>query len=179
MRDHCIYTTILRTEIVRDHCIYTTILRTEIVRDHCIYTTILRTEIVRDHYIYTTIIDRSSTPWYTNRCKELKSEKRRAERNYMKNKSAINLDVFKQAVIKYKEICYMEKSNFYLNKIRDCNKNQKDLFKIVNSLLHRKKDKRLPSFTDAFSLANSFSFFFKTKIDKIRETFSSDTPYFR
>ena len=49
----------------------------------------------------------------------------------------------------YKEICHLAKSNFYRGKIAECHTDQKQLFKIINSLLHRTKDKRLPSSTDA------------------------------
>ena len=39
-----------------------------------------------------------------------------------------------------------------------------------------KKVQTLPNHTDALSLANSFSMFFKAKIDKIRENFNPVTP---
>ena len=83
-------------------------------------------EIMNRHapLIQKEIIDRSSTPWYTDKCKELKLEKRKAERRYMRNKLAINLDMLKQIIIKYKEICHIEKSNYYLTKIKNCNKDQ-------------------------------------------------------
>ena len=100
------------------------------------------------------IVDREWTPWFTDDCNKMKLNKRRAERKYRGDKSAINLDILQHTLKQYKETCHIAKSNFYRQKIKDCNKDQKALIKIVNNLLHRYKESRLPSYMNAFSLAN-------------------------
>ena len=134
---------------------------------------------VLDHHaplIQKTIRDRSVTPWFTDECKELKSKKRKAEREYRSDKSTIRLELLRQAVKNCKQCTYHAKARYYQHAIKDCDQDQKSLFKIVNKLLHSAKLQILPSHTDAFSLANSFSMFFKAKIDKIGENFNPVTP---
>ena len=121
------------------------------------------------------IVDRSSAPWFNEECKAKKTIKRTAERRYRKHKTAINQDILNNAVEDYKKTCMNAKTKFFQSKIVDCQGNQKSLFKIVNSLLHRTKDTSLPSYTNPSTLANEFANFFKTKIDNICKEFSDDT----
>ena len=122
------------------------------------------------------VTDRNDSPWFTDDCKLRKNIKRKAERKFRKSKLAIDFHILTQAVIDYKESCFMAKTNYFQNKIQKCQGNQKDLFQIVNNLLHRNKDTRLPSYTDPATLANNFALFFKSKIDKIKKDFSESIP---
>ena len=60
------------------------------------------------------------------------------------------------------------KADFYLDKIKDCNGDQKQLFKIVDNLLGRGKPRQLPLSHSPLALAENFNDFFITKIQKIR-----------
>ena len=57
------------------------------------------------------------------------------------------------------------------NKINDCKGDQKKIFKIIDSLLGRKKQQVLPEYTCSFSLATMINTFFVEKIDSIRAEF--------
>ena len=119
------------------------------------------------------VTDRSQSPWFTEECKRLKTSKRLAERRYQKHKLTVNLDLWRKALQDYKLCCTKAKSTYYQQKIAENSGNQKELFKVVNTLLHKKKDNRLPTFTDPSALANKFLEFFQTKIDNIRKSFST------
>ena len=126
------------------------------------------------------VTDRSQSPLFTEECKRLKTSKRLAEKRYQKHKLTVNLDLWRKALQDYKLCCTKAKSTYYQQKIAENSGNQKELFKVVNTLLHKKKDNRLPIFTDLSALANKFLEFFQTKIDNIRKSFStvntSQTP---
>ena len=116
---------------------------------------------------------RSQSPWFTEECKRLKTSKRLAERRYQKHKLTANLDLWRKALQDYKLCCTKAKSTYYQQKIAENSGNQKELLKVVNTLLHKKKDNRLPTFTDPSALGNKFLEFFQTKIDNIRKTVST------
>ena len=59
------------------------------------------------------------------------------------------------------------KQSYYHSKIQDA-EDQKDLFKVVNTLLHRSKNSALPIHTSARKLASKFCRFFADKIHQIR-----------
>lgn len=122
------------------------------------------------------VVDRSGAPWYNDECKQKKTKKRKAERNYRKNKTAITLDILDQEVKEYKQSCHKAKIQFYKNKVQDCQGNQKELFRIVGTLLDKENETRLPSYTNTSELANNFALFFKNKIEKIRTGFTTIAP---
>ena len=60
------------------------------------------------------------------------------------------------------------KSLYYRDKISNCT-NQKELFQIVEQLLHQKGKSELPSHKSKEELTEKFNNFFVSKITKIRE----------
>ena len=77
---------------------------------------------VLDHHalpIQKTITDRSVTPWFTDECKELKSKKRKAEREYRSDESTIRLELLRQAVKNYKQCTYHANVRYYQHAIKD------------------------------------------------------------
>ena len=119
------------------------------------------------------VTDRTDTPWYNEEVLEAKREKRRAERRYLKNRLTVNLEILRQARSRVNALCKKAKSEFYRQKIEDCAKDQKSLFKITNELMHRQRDASLPTFHDPFVLANDFAQFFTEKVEKISQTFTT------
>ena len=67
-----------------------------------------------------------------------------------------------------KDLVGKAKKSYYLNEIDDCEKDQKQLFKIVDKLLGREKSSVLPEHTDTYTLAQMLNEFFITKISNIR-----------
>jgi len=67
--------------------------------------------------------------------------------------------------------------------VEECQGDQKQLFSVIDQLLHQKQPPTLPSFSSAKELANAFSSFFVSKIQKIRtkidqNLISRSTPAF-
>jgi len=136
-------------------------------------------EILEQHapLIEKNVVDRNDSLWFSEECKLRKLEKRQAERKWRNNKITVNLHMLTEAADKYKLACHSAKTIFLQKQISDCNKNQKELFKITNFLLHKEKKSLLPSHTDPKQLANSFVNFFDAKIQKIRETFTASSNF--
>ena len=63
------------------------------------------------------------------------------------------------------------KAELIKKKITDCNGDQKKLFKVIDSLLGRKKQQVLPEYSCALSLASVINTFFLDKISMIRADF--------
>ena len=120
------------------------------------------------------VVERAESPWFTDECKASKTEKRKAERKWRTTKLSVHLEILMVRTKEYKSVCSQSKSLYFQRKIADNHGNQKELFQIANSLLHRKKDARLPSHVNSFDLANTFTQFFTPKIEKICCSFSSD-----
>ena len=67
------------------------------------------------------------------------------------------------------------KSEYYENQISQC-KDQKAIFKVVESLLHQKGNVKLPSHACQKELAHRFNDFFIAKISKIRKDLDAIVP---
>ena len=67
------------------------------------------------------------------------------------------------------------KSEYYENQISQC-KDQKAIFKVVDSLLHHKGNVKLPSHACQKELAHRFNDFFIAKISKIRKDLDEIVP---
>ena len=117
-------------------------------------------------------VDRSNYPWFNSECKQLKSEKRRLERQWWKSKLTVHLDMLIEKCAQYKQACTSAKTSFFQTKIAESRNDQKALFKVANRLMHVKKETSLPSHTDPKDLAETFAEFFTEKIKVIRNTFS-------
>jgi hypothetical protein len=65
----------------------------------------------------------------------------------------------------------MAKTDHFNSKIDDCGTDQRALFKIVNQLLGKKSDLKLPTYDSLEYLLEKFSDFFMSKISTIRQTF--------
>ena len=61
------------------------------------------------------------------------------------------------------------KSSYYNRKIKECDGDQRKLFKIIDNLLQRNKGSKLPTHDKVTDLVEDFSKFFVTKIQLIRE----------
>jgi hypothetical protein len=114
---------------------------------------------------------RHRPPWFTEEVAELKRERRKAERKWRSSKLSIHRDIYKHAQDKVIKQCTSLKADYFNNKVNDNRGDQKTLFQVANSLLHRNKSKPLPMHTDTQILANDFADYFVGKIKKIRESF--------
>ena len=114
-------------------------------------------------------------PWFNKEIAEAKKLKRKLERAWKKTKLESDFDSFsnQRKILNY--LMSEAKKDYYSNLMIKHESNPKQLFSIVNKLSNQKKKCPLPDHTCPSGLANSFSEFFKTKIDKIREKFSENS----
>ena len=74
----------------------------------------------------------------------------------------------------YNKLCGQVKSEYYTKKLEETN-DQKTLFRIANTLLHKNRNKNdLPTHDNSLELANSFAEYFSAKIANITKDF--DVP---
>lgn len=117
---------------------------------------------------------RPSNPWYSPEIDEAKKLRKRLERKWRKSKLEVDRQIFTaQRQLVYNMI-YEAKTTYYRDKISNCT-DQKQLFKIVESLLHQKGKAKLPSHNSKEQLAQKFNNFFVSKITKIRNDLDSES----
>ena len=101
-----------------------------------------------------TITQHENSPWFHDEIRDAKQERRKAERLLRSSKLQVHHDMFKIAHKKVTKLCSDAKANYFCDKIHENSGNQKELFKITNDLLHRKKSMPLPTHNNAEDLAN-------------------------
>ena len=120
-----------------------------------------------------TVTIRHHSPWFTDEIREKKRKRRKAEKKWRKTRAEEDRKVF---VKERQEVVLMlrqAKLEFYSDIIQQSQHNQRDLFKIIDTLLQRKKDMPLPPHDNPCTLANDFTNFFVGKIEKIRDNIKS------
>ena len=118
-------------------------------------------------------------PWMNDAILEARRNRRKAERLYRKCNTIPLRQSYKHQCEVVKDLVGKAKKSYYLKEIDDCEKDQKQLFKIVNKLLGRGKSSVFPEHTDAYTLAQMLNEFFITKISNIRNelaTLESSIP---
>ena len=110
--------------------------------------------------------------WITEDILAAKQERHKSEKIYRKTGLKSDRETYRRSCEKVKDLRCKAKAKYYQDKVEQCEGDQKKLFEIVDSLLGRGKCKSLPPNEDAFSLAEAFSEFFITKIQKIRDILS-------
>ena len=116
---------------------------------------------------------RPHTAWFNECIQAAKRERRKAERKWCKNKLLEHLEQLQEARKKVNSVVKQAKVDFYQGHITEHAKDQRALFKMANTLLHKKKSASLLTHDDPTDLANIFAQFFRDKIDKIRQLFPS------
>ena len=107
--------------------------------------------------------------WYNEAIGQAKKERKKAERKWRKTKLSVDRQIFVEKRKIVNKLCDQAKKDFYAHKISECGKDQKQLFKVVDSLLHKSKETPLPSHDSPEELASRFAEFFVEKINKIRQ----------
>ena len=127
------------------------------------------TDIINKHAPLTSrkIPIRQSSPWYSIDIKLVKQERRKAERRWNHTGLTIHRDIFIYHRRKVKELIAKAKAKYYQDAIIECS-DAKSLFRVMDHLLKRKSEPKLPSFTSAEDLSNRFAKYFSDKITNIR-----------
>ena len=109
-------------------------------------------------------------PWFDSEYKNLRSQRRKAEKKYRKSGLAEDKDTFVALRKQTTTLASKKQKEYYVNKFEQCS-GQRALYDCVNTLIDRKKDAVLPEHTSPEELANNFATYFKEKIINIRKQF--------
>lgn len=114
-----------------------------------------------------------NAPWYTGELKVAKTLRRKLERRWRTSHTLDDYVSFRKQCILVNKLLLSVKREWYRGKV-DRAQSQKELFKITQELLNDKCKSHLPPHTSEIELAERFSHFFQTKIQKIREGIESN-----
>lgn len=115
------------------------------------------------------VLLRPNTKWYSEELRDAKRERRRAERLWRKTRLEVHRQIFRDTSSKTAKLLYKTKQDYFSQKIEECGKDNKQLFKLSKSLMGKKQETILPSSTSNKELANEFSKFFINKVATIRD----------
>ena len=116
---------------------------------------------------------RPRNPWYNEEITDAKRKRKRLESSWRKTKLQVDRDLYKAQWLLVNTLIHKANCSYYKDKIENCT-NSKELFKIVESLLHQKGKPKLPSHQSDQDLANNFNHYFISKIAKIRSSFTQN-----
>ena len=119
------------------------------------------------------VSERKKTPWFKEEFQTAKAKRRKAERQWIKNQSVINLEIIRAERKAVNNAVKRAKRNYFQQEIETHHTNPKQLYKIINILL-KKKESLLPEGEDK-DLVEKFISFFSNKIKKITDTFTPVT----
>jgi hypothetical protein len=115
-----------------------------------------------------TITSRTDAEWYNEQIREAKQGRRRAERRWRGSQLQVDKEIFIEHRHKVNELIDVSKRDYYRNLITSCS-DSKQLFRVLNQLLGRKREAQPPEKTPLV-LAEMFSQFFIEKISDIRDS---------
>ena len=120
----------------------------------------------------------SKAPWFDKEYRELRTQRRKAERIWRKSQSPSDFVIYKELCKSSTDLARQKKKEHFVSVIDRAEGNPRTLYQIVNKELDRKQSRQLPDFTEDISeLATTFNKFFVDKIDKIRKCMTDDaTP---
>ena len=117
------------------------------------------------------IVDRPLNDWMNDDIQALKAIRRKKEDIWRKNPIVVNFEIYKDSCTAVKNAIAESKTHVMQEKIAKTKGDQKELFKIVKTLLCLKKQTVLPEYCDPTILASRFNQFFVDKIEHIRAEF--------
>ena len=127
-----------------------------------------------------TISIRPNTPWFNSEISEAKKLRRKYEHAWQKAKHkeccAEYESRFRTQCDIVTKLIQNTKSTFYNGKIAAAKGDQKELFKLFNTLFCNTTKQTFPTHDSPEHLASKFSDFYVTKIEKIRSKISETSP---
>ena len=97
-----------------------------------------------------------------------KRRKRKLEREWRRDNSAINRSRYRAAVNHFNRLVECAKTKYYSDMVRENEDNPKALWNSIKKVLHRSPKMVLPDDTTMNSLVNTFGRYFADKIAKLR-----------
>ena len=118
------------------------------------------------------IVVRHKSPWFNSDLRAAKRERRKWERQYKKTGLTIHYDIYKQKRNEAHRLRENAKKEYYTQRIADSG-DQKDLFRVLDTLMGERKNQVFPSLDTGTKLADQFADFFTNKIENIHKTIAS------
>ena len=119
------------------------------------------------------VAQRLTQPWINDDILACKRNHRKWEKLWRKDKSTDLRSKYKESCEQVRDLIKKAKEEYFVNRINECQGDQKKLFEIVDKLLGRNKISSLPHFKDAQIMARIFNEFFVIKISDIRSLLSN------
>ena len=120
------------------------------------------------------VTERPYSDWYNLDIKAAKTDRRKKERIWRKTGLTVHKQIF-IAASRYVNVLVSKAKEAFYNKKFETVKTCKELFSTVNVLFGNNQTNPLPNITESENASN-FSTFFKSKIDKIRESLDNAMP---
>ena len=120
---------------------------------------------------------RPKCPWYTSEIKHQKGLVRQREKIWQKYREDHQWIAYKVEKKKYNEILLESKQTTIMNKVNQCNRDTKQLFRLVNEITSSTKDNPLPDGISNQELADQFADYFINKIQLIRDSLDNYDKY--
>ncbi len=115
------------------------------------------------------VVDRPSQRWITEDILSVKRERRHAEAKWRKSRLEVHKLAYKYLCVKVKDLVSKAKAEFYVQKIQNCEGDQKKLFQIVNGLMGCENPNILPVASSDLTLTELLNSFFICKIATFRD----------
>ena len=96
------------------------------------------------------------TPWYNEEINEAKKLRRKYEKRWRKSQLTVHREIYIEQKKTLSELINHAKTNYYTDKVMACGKDQKSLFKVINTLLSKDNSSLLPTYS---SLEEAFEDF--------------------
>jgi len=107
-----------------------------------------------------TITIRPSQPWFSDGLHQAKCVKRKSERRWRRTQLTIHKEIFKEDMNTYNNMLESAQTQFYNNRINECGNDTKAVSHVMNEILQRKKEVKLPTHSSSKELADKFVQFF-------------------
>ena len=123
-----------------------------------------------------TITSRIQTPWFHSELNELKQKVRWLERKWTKYRLESCWEAYKVNQNAYYYLIRKKKKQFISDSVKQCGKDTKKLYKLVNALMGNNTENPMPKAKSDEELAQQFADYLLEKIQKIRKMFQDITP---
>ena len=119
---------------------------------------------------------RSNAQWYPDELRQTKHAGGRAEKVWRRTKLTVHRQLFREQCKAVNKLMISAKKTFVSAKIRDCGKDQKELFKLTSHLMGNTGRVILQIHESADQLATIFGDFYNDKVATIRRNINIGNP---
>jgi hypothetical protein len=114
--------------------------------------------------------------WYNQEIHAAKINRRKCEARWRKTGLTVHYEMYKEARNLVTGLICKAKTSLLSERVEECGKDQKALFRVVDEILGRKSELFLPAHTSLKDVLNQFSSYFSTKIKSIRQALDAGSP---